>query len=100
VVAPLGLRPLLAFAGAFGDGKVRHEVIGRGTVSVPLTLRGVDGVAGSHLSHICAAGLDPAVPFSHIQGLAVGMPMPMRCEPQARNGQCRPVPERVHRLSQ
>src|SRR4029453_10423826 len=76
VVAPLGLRPLLSLAEAFGDGKVGHEVVGGGTVPVPLPRRGVDGVARSDLGDVGAAGLDKAVPLSHVQSLTVGVPMP------------------------
>ena len=92
VVAPLGLGPLLAFAEAFGDGKVGHEVIGRGTVPVPLPWRGLDGVAGSYLCHICVAGLDKAAPFSHVQGLTVGMPMPCVTSPRRETHHVDPYP--------
>ena len=53
-----------------GDGKVGHEVIGRGPVPVPLVGRGEDHVPGPHRDDIATLRLDQAVTFGDVEGLA------------------------------
>ena len=53
-----------------------HEVVGRGTVPVPLAGRRVDRVAGADFDDFAAAGLDPPDAIYHVQRLADSMGMP------------------------
>jgi hypothetical protein len=61
---------------AFGDGQVRHEVIGSGAVPVFFAVGCEDDVAGVELSDLLSAGLNEAAAFGDVQGLpaVVGMP--------------------------
>lgn len=58
VGAPTG-GGLVSVAGAFGDGQVGHEVVGRGTVPVLLVGGRVDDVASPDRYYGTASGLRP-----------------------------------------
>src|SRR6476619_2639697 len=57
VLAPVGLGPL-PVRDAFRDGEVRHEVIGRGAVPMPLVAWRLDHVAGANRDDVAAARLN------------------------------------------
>ena len=69
---------LAPFSFAFGECEVRHEMVGRGAVPVPLAGWGDDDVASSDADEWSAAGLDEAFTFGHAEGLTERMPVPGR----------------------
>src|SRR5215217_7172874 len=74
VVAPVGLGAVVA--GGFGDGEMGHVVVGGGAVPVPPIRGRGDDVAGADLLDGAAAGLDQALAFGDVQGLADGVGVP------------------------
>src|SRR5437868_9923512 len=65
-----------AVGGRLPDREVRHEVVGRRAVPVPLAGRRANGVAGVDLDDLAAARLDAPEAFRDVDGLANRMAVP------------------------
>jgi hypothetical protein len=55
---------------------MRHEMVGLGTVPVPLIRWGVNDVATSNVHDVTATRLNESGAFGDLQGLSVGMRVP------------------------
>ncbi len=67
---------VLALGEAVPDGQVGHGAVGGGTVPVPLPRRAPHGVAGPDHHDVATAGPGQPDALGHVQGLAVGVPVP------------------------
>src|SRR4051794_17061771 len=76
LLAPLGLRAVLALSQAVPHGEVGHEAVGGGAVPVPLPRRAPNRATGIDAHDVRAPRLRQADALGDMQRLAVGVPVP------------------------